>query len=340
MFVRNCWYVITRSEDLSEGLMARTVLNRPVVLYRRRDGLAVALEDRCCHRGLPLSMGRIEGDRVRCGYHGLLFEADGRCVEVPGQSAVPPGAAIETYPVVERYGWVWIWMGDRDRADAALVPDVAWHADPEWRTTDEYWHVEANYELLNDIQLDATHATYVHPSTLGSEAIQDTPPRVRRDGGRLEIHRWILDKPPPPIWAAARAFAGTVDRWILATFEPPSSCHFDIGAADAGTGAPEGDRSRGVSNRTAHMMTPETETTTHYFWAFGRNYNHDDDALSERIHASIRGTFEEDVEVVEAQQRSLSRTDFEQIDVGADAPTIQARRMVAAMREADRSSAP
>lgn len=335
MFVRNCWYAAARSDDLSADLMARTLLNEPVVLYRQGDGVPVALEDRCCHRGLPLSMGRIEGDRVRCGYHGLLFDADGGCIEVPGQSTVPPGAGVRTYPVVDRFGWIWIWMGERGRADEALVPDVSWHADSEWLTTGVYWHVRANYELLNDIQLDATHATFVHPATFGSEAIQDTPPKVERDGGRLEIHRWILDKPVPPIWAAAKDFAGPVDRWILATFEPPSSCHFDIGAADAGTGAPEGDRSQGVSNRTVHLMTPETETTTHYFWAFGRNYRRDDQTLSDKIHGSIRATFEEDVEVVEEQQRSLARAAFRQIDVNADVPTIQARRLVAEMAAAE-----
>ena len=337
MFVRNCWYAVARTTDLSDGLLARTVLNDAVVLYRRTDGAPVALEDRCCHRALPLSLGRIEGDNLRCGYHGLLFDAGGACIAVPGQTAVPPGAEVASYPVVDRFGWIWVWMGDRDKADESRVPDVAWHADDEWLTTDTYWHVRANYELLNDIQLDATHATYVHPATFGSEAIQETPPKVRRDGGRLEIHRWILDKPAPPIWAAAKDFAGPVDRWILASFEPPSSCHFDIGAADAGTGAPEGDRTHGVSNRTVHLMTPETETTTHYFWAFGRNYRLDDEALSEKIHGSIGATFEEDVEVVEAQQRSHARGNGAQIDVNADTPTIQARRLVEEMRRVERA---
>ena len=71
---------------------------------------------------MPLSLGRLEGDTLRCGYHGLRFDARGRCVEIPGQTQIPPDAAIRAYPLVERFNWVWIWMGDPKRADPALIP--------------------------------------------------------------------------------------------------------------------------------------------------------------------------------------------------------------------------
>ncbi|MGE0746297.1 MAG: Rieske 2Fe-2S domain-containing protein [Rhodospirillales bacterium] len=340
MYLRNAWYVATFGDELTDALLARTFLDQPVVLYRTASGTPAALVDRCCHRSLPLSMGKRVGDDVQCGYHGLVFDAAGRCIQVPGQTTVPPGAQVRAFPVVERHGFVWIWPGDPARADAATIPDIAWNADPGWVTVGERWHLKCNYELVTDIQLDATHATYVHPGTLGSNAIQDTPPKVERDGGTVRIERWILDQPPPPIWAQAGGFNGNVDRWILSQFVPPSGCFFDIGAAVAGTGAPQGDRRRGITMRTAHLTTPETATTTHYFWRFGRDYKRDDDALGAQVHASIRRTFEEDVAVVEAQQRALgARRNPARIDVNADKPTIQARRLLAGLIAAEQGAA-
>jgi vanillate O-demethylase monooxygenase subunit len=182
---------------------------------------------------------------------------------------------------------------------------------------------------LIDIQLDATHATYVHVSTLASDAIQETPPEVIRDGDLLHVRRWMLDVAPPPIWVSAGGFTGNVDRWILATYDPPSLCSFDIGAAVAGTGAPEGERSHGITNRTTHFMTPASTGTTHYFWLFARNYGLDDEALSERVHGLIAETFHEDVEIVERQQKSIAAdTAGTQVDVNADRPTVQARRLL------------
>ena len=145
---------------------------------------------------------------------------------------------------------------------------------------------------------------------------------------QLNVHVG-LDVAPPPIWVSAGGFTGNVDRWILATYVPPSLCAFDIGAAVAGTGAPEGERGQGITNRTTHFMTPATASSTHYFWLFARNYGLDDAALSKRVHAAITGTFHEDVEVVEAQQRSIA-TDRggTQFDVNADRPTVQARRLL------------
>ncbi len=328
-YLTNCWYAAAWSEEIGETPFGRTILDRPVVFYRGANGAPVALEDRCCHRGLPLSMGRVMGDDIRCGYHGLKFDAMGACIDVPGQSTIPPDARVQAYPVVERYRMVWIWMGEASRADAAEIPDLFWQDDPAWMTTGEHIEVACDYRLMVDIQLDATHATFVHVSTLASDAIQETPPEVIRDGEALHVRRWMLDVAPPPIWVAAGGFTGNVDRWILATYEPPALCSFDIGAAVAGTGAPDGDRGRGITNRTTHFMTPATATTTHYFWLFARNYGLDDAALSARVHAAITETFHEDVEVVELQQRSITADPAgTEIDVNADRPTVQARRLL------------
>src|SRR2546423_7561339 len=123
MFLRNSWYVAARSAEVARKPLARILLNEPVALYRKEDGTPVALEDRCCHRQLPLSMGKLEGDDLRCGYHGLKFAPSGQCIEIPGQASIPPQARVRAYPLVERYRWLWIWMGAPERADPKLIPN-------------------------------------------------------------------------------------------------------------------------------------------------------------------------------------------------------------------------
>ena len=340
MYLQNSWYVAAWDHELSDVPLARRLFDRPVVLYRRVDGSPVALEDRCCHRNLPLSMGRIIGDNIQCGYHGLTFEPGGQCIEVPGQSTIPPRAVVQSYPVVERHRWIWIWPGDPARADPGLIPDLFWNDGPEWTIAGDYHHVDGDYRLMIDVQLDATHVTYVHPDTLGSNAIQATPPEVQRDGGRVHINRWLIGVEPPPIWAVAGDFTGLVDRWILSTYEPPTGCLFDIGAAIAGTGAPKGDRSQGITNRTSHFVTPETERSCHYFWVFARNYRINDEELSARMKPGIHQTFREDVEVVEAQQRGVvNPAKPGLVDVNADITTIQARRLLDSLIAAEAKAA-
>src|SRR5947208_10186817 len=112
VYLRNSWYVAAWDREVSRRPLARTYLDEPVVLFRKEDGTPVALQDRCCHRYLPLSRGKLEADRLRCGYHGLLFDADGKCVEIPGQANIPPQAKVRAFPTQERVGWIWIWMGD------------------------------------------------------------------------------------------------------------------------------------------------------------------------------------------------------------------------------------
>ena len=168
MFVHNCWYVAGWSDDFADGaLVCRTVLDEPIVLYRKIDSGIVTLEDRCCHRLAPLSRGRIEGDDLRCMYHGLKFSPSGGCVEVPGQSVIPSKAAVRAYPAVELDCWIWLWMGDPALADTTLIPRALKHGDPDWRMQTGELVFEANYQLINDNLLDQSHLSYLHENTLG-----------------------------------------------------------------------------------------------------------------------------------------------------------------------------
>lgn len=328
-FLKNIWYAAAWSADLGTEPMARTILGEPVVLYRRADGTPVALEDRCCHRALPLSMGRIEGDNIVCGYHGLRFAPTGACVEVPGQSAIPPGAAVPSYPIVERWRTLWIWMGEPEAADETTVPELFWLDDPGWVPSPGYIHMNADYRLLVDNLLDLTHVTYIHKHTIAGDPSEGlVPVKTERDGNAVRVGRWMLDTPPPPMFAAAGGFTGNVDRWQLITWRPPSTVVLDIGSADTGTGAPEGDRSRGISMWSTHLITPETETSTHYFWSnsyqvVGKAI---DPATTELSYQQIFQAFHQDWEVFGLQEENWD--DRPVIDTNQDAGAIAARAMM------------
>src|SRR5687768_15237155 len=163
-FPSNAWYAAAWDVDVQARLQPRTIAGRPVVLCRRRDGGCVALEDACWHRLLPLSKGRLDGDRVVCGYHGLVYEPSGRCVHMPSQDALNPKACVRSYPVVERHRFVWIWTGDPALADPARVPDLHWNDDPGWASDGRTIHVRCNYKLVVDNLMDLTHETFVHGS--------------------------------------------------------------------------------------------------------------------------------------------------------------------------------
>src|SRR5262245_36951023 len=148
MWMRNCWQVIAFANEIGGTPLARTVCNEPIVLFRIQSGEAVALADRCPHRLAPLSLGRVVGEQIQCGYHGLCFDTEGHCVRVPGQDSVPRQAKARNYPLVERHSLAWIWLGDEALADPARIPDVHWCDDPGWAVSDGYHHFAANYQLV------------------------------------------------------------------------------------------------------------------------------------------------------------------------------------------------
>ena len=222
MFLRNAWYVASMADDLGQSLVPRTLCEEPVVLFRGSDGTPSALADRCCHRHLPLSMGKLMGDRLQCGYHGLEFDTTGACVAVPGQSTIPPGAAVKAYPVVERDRFVWIWMGDPALADPTTIPDYHWNSDPDWPAVGGSAEVNCHYMLSIDNLLDLTHLPYVHASTLGAEAILENPIKVTRRDDSVTVERWMVDADPGPFWGDAIGRRSGCDRWQITTYKPPS----------------------------------------------------------------------------------------------------------------------
>lgn len=340
-YLRNRWYVAATTAELDAGPVGRTIMDEPVVLFRAQGNRAAALEDACAHRFMPMSQGKVLDGRIQCPYHGLEFDGTGECVRVPGQRRVPPGAKVRSYPVVERWRYAWIWMGDPAQADEATVPDYHWNDDPGWISVGGYFHVRGSYRLLIDNLLDLSHVAYVHASTLGTDRVADFPVKVRRDGGRVHVDRWITSEPAPPMFKLVGNFDGPVDRWQLIQYQEPSHFMIDVGCAVAGTGATEGNRARGITMFSNHTLTPETATSTHYFWHHARNFRLDEPALTERLAKATGTAFGEDVGVIEAQQDRINRArpDKPIIDINADAGVLQARRVLDALIADEQSSA-
>lgn len=330
MFLRNYWYVAAADTEIGRVPFARIILGEPVVLFRTEAGTPVAFEDRCPHRHLPLSMGKLAGDELQCRYHGLRFGVDGGCVRIPGQHHIPQTAKVKTYPVVERYHWIWIWMGDPALADPAAITDFHWLDDPNWGAKSSYLHVDANWQLVVDNLLDLTHLAFVHETTIGNLALAEhAQVKVARAADNVIVTRWIIDQAPPPTFKKVGGFSGNVDRWQIINFAPPSFLRLDVGATPTGTGAPEGKRVGGINMRNLNAITPETETTSHYFWGQAHDFDVKNRETTDKIFDQIQTAFLEDVEIFSAQQRNLNLVpNPPQLDIAADAGTIQARRIL------------
>jgi len=314
-------------------LMRRILLDEPVVLYRKADGKPVALADRCAHRHAPLSMGRVKGDNIECRYHGLAFAPDGRCARIPMQETIPPAACVRSYPVVEKFHWIWIWMGDPARADPALIEDFHWMDDPAWRFKGERLHVAGNYMLVVENLCDLSHLPFLHATSLADTAIppNDIPVKTERRGNSIRVERWILDTPTPPYFRLLAKFKkeDRVDRWMHLEFSPPAMVRLDIGAAKTGTGARDGDRRQGITTRNLNAITPETARTAHYFWAQAQDFGLDDPTIADIDFQLVHDAFQEDLAIIRGQQENIDiAPDAPRLNIATDTGGMQARRIV------------
>ena len=324
------WYVAAWAHELDKGPLGRTILDEPIVFFRTQENTVAALEDSCAHRFMPLSKGRIINGHIECPYHGLVYDKNGNCTRVPGQSKIPPSAQVRKWPVVEKFRWIWVWMGDPQKADPNMIPDFHWNDDQNWVSVGDYFYVKGSWRLFVDNLLDLSHVAFVHRSTLGTDGVTNFPVKVTQGDETVHVDRWIFNEPAPPMFQKVRDFKNQVDRWQMITYRPPSHFVIDVGCADAGTGAMDGDRSNGVTMFSNHSVTPETEKSSHYFWHHARDFRLDDRGLTQTLAQATKTAFYEDVEIIEAQQERINtaRIDKPIIDINADAGVLRARRML------------
>lgn len=324
------WWIAGFSWELGDRPLARTLLDRPMVLFRTGEGVA-ALEDRCCHKELPLSCGALEAGGLRCGYHGLLFDRAGVCIEIPGQARIPERARVASYPLVERDQILWVWIGaSPDAPPPNEPPSYPWHADAGWRFGGASYHYEAPWQLIHDNLLDLSHLGYVHTKTIGGnpQLHMNAPLEVSQDGERVKVVRLMPDSEPPPTYTAAWPFAGRIDRWQEVEFHV-SHLRIWTGAMDAGTGG-LGDPARGGFHmRGLHGVTPETSHSSHYFWTIATRPHPDKQDVTQLVVDQTALTFDEDKVVIEAQWGNMQRFPGRaQVDIHVDAGPNRARRVV------------
>jgi vanillate O-demethylase monooxygenase subunit len=336
-FLKNCWYVAAWSGEIGGKLFARTILEIPMVLYRKADGGVAALLDRCPHRLLPLSLGTLRGDNIECGYHGLTFDCSGSCVRAPGQDRIPPAARVPSFPVAEHLGMVWVWPGDAALADTTRIFDqlpqwgLSRGESPAWGLScGPYTHVRANYQLLTENLVDPVHVTYVHKSTLGTAAMADVPIETTQTGDTLLVTRWTLDSPAAPILQRYGKWAGNVDRWQYYWLYPPSIAVVDFGSHLPGMEHTDAARDAGIRIHSSHFLTPESEGTTHYFWFQLRNFAQTDLQVSSDITEQFVVAFAEDKAILEAIQAAEAAPFITgRVKLALDSGSVRLRRTVA-----------
>lgn len=341
-YLRNTWYVAAWDHEVTGTQpLGRRLLDEPVVLFRDSQGQPHALMDRCPHRFAPLSLGKVVGDSLRCAYHGLEFGGSGMCSRNPhGNGNIPRSAQVRRYPVVERWSVLWIWMGDPALADDSLIPEFR-SMDPETRFVGkDYLLAKAEYQLETDNILDLSHIEFLHPGTLGSDAVKQAEADVQQEGNSVYSRRLTRNEQLMPSLADRYGIPREqlVDRWLDTRWDAPAVMELWVGVAPAGTPDP-----RAVGKRVpfAHLFTPETATTTHYWFAtsYPRKMGEEGRQRALSDVAYLRGPFEtEDLPMLEAQQRAMGDQEFwsmKPILLPSDAAAVRVRRVLKGLIEAE-----
>jgi phenylpropionate dioxygenase-like ring-hydroxylating dioxygenase large terminal subunit len=326
-YLRNIWYLAAWAEELSaERMLARTLLDEPLILFRDAAGQSRALRDRCPHRFAPLSRGKLENGTVRCGYHGLGFGPDGACIHNP-HGPVPKAARVAGYPLLERHAAVWVWMGDISRIDESTIPDLSFiERTPAPARAQGLLQTRANYELMVDNIMDLSHADYLHPDSLGGGINTRTKGKVERGDREIAIKWHATNETLPPLMNAMLPTPGDPADFVNEVYwSAPGVMRQRVLFGPAGQL-----ETRGADSWTAHVMTPETATSTHYFFCHTSDALRRDPSAAPMIKSALLKAFqEEDAPMIEAQQARIGEADFWSLSpslFSVDSGALQVRR--------------
>lgn len=330
--VRNGWYVAAFVHELGRELLSRTILNEPVVMYRKEDGTAVAVGGRCPHRHYPLGASCLKNDTIVCGYHGITFDSDGQCVDIPSQTHTPKSYRIPTYPLVEHGMWAWIWMGDPEKADPSLLPDlkeIGAEGEGIFAMPMYIEHVDGRYQLLNDNLLDLSHIAVLHGTSIGTMDNASVPEELERTTGVLSSKRVMRNAPAPQVYEALGLGVDKIDRTSGMTFFLPG---FHAGLDESTY--PEGHERAGeyiAWARIFHAITPETYKSTHYFFALAGT----DENAVRFMEEYLKPVVGEDKFATEEIEKMLKITgeNPSELLIKADRNAVEARRMLQAMMD-------
>ncbi len=335
MFILDAWYVVAWSSEITRVPARRVVCSIPVVLYRYADGTPVALTDRCAHRGYPLSAGTVEGDAIRCGYHGFTYDGAGACIRIPAQQRIPKGMTVRAYPLAEKDGWTWIWLGEPAKADQSSIPDTHWMSDEAWSTVTHTVSIDCRAELVHDNLLDLTHESFLHTSTVGDEYIVDHAVTVAVEGDVISVDRLMPGVQAPPLYASAMGAAGLFDRFHCTEFHAPGFHVLHSGIT--GEGRP---REEGYLIKVLNGITPVDAGHCLYYYAFSRNFAVDQPGVSEELRQGLATVLDEDKNALELQEIGLQSRPSSERDslIAQDAGIAKARRVMERLLSLEKAS--
>lgn len=337
-YVRNAWYVAAYSYEIHDNLLSRLLFDRSLLIFRGESGAPAVLDNRCPHKGAPLSMGRRVGDAVECPYHGLQFNSAGKCILIPSQPLIPPSAVVRSYPCIEKYGLIWYWPGEVEKAETTLLPEIA--SMQGWAT---FYGPPTIFEtnILNIIDnlVDPAHTTFVHKKTIGGADAAYVPLKTEQKGETITTGRWIENSEPVPVMRQYGKFIGAVDRWQYYHFTSPNLSLVDMGAIPTGSERTEANRNSRYRTLSYALLTPETDASTNYFWFVQRCFARNNDKVSDEMRAAYSATFDEDREMLAEIQRIQDREGSVQaLRLAIDVGTVQLRRLVGRRIEAEEAA--
>ena len=277
--IRNCWYVAGWGSEVDRNMLSRRILGRPIVLYRTAGGMPIALHDRCPHRSMPLSRGTLEGDQIRCGYHGLLFDISGKCTEAPVLGRPLQAMTVPGYRLMERGPLLWIWLGQGE-ADESAIPNTEWLCDARWSHGYGAMTLSTNYVGLHENLLDLTHFTFLHPGSIGTAEYARAPAQVTVEGNVVKTERYVADCAVPDIYASTGLNDARISRRTVSEFKSPGLHAASVELMPLATEAGGRDPFR---VRITHFVTPQDLHRTHYFFTIARDFAQDDASATERM---------------------------------------------------------
>jgi len=302
--IRNAWYVVATSDEVGRVPLGRDVMETSLVIYRSVDGAPVVLANRCCHRSFPLAEGKLEGDCLRCGYHGLLYDPSGRCVEIPMQDRVPPSVRVRAYPVIERQPFIWVWFGDPDAADERALPHPDWLGDPEWDCYIGYLRIAGSYVHLHENLLDLSHLSFLHETTFGTPEYAKAPVEVKVEGADIEVWRRVECHLPdiyavPLQWRGQKVLRSSGSKYVAPGLHINTGILKNLEISQA----PE---TPIPTIKVAQIITPVSKAETHYWFAGCRNFVRDRPDIDEFMRKAQVAAFAEDQFAIEQSSRLLA----------------------------------
>ncbi len=334
------WYVAAYGYEIGQELFSRTICGESILFWRTGAGAVTAMSDRCVHRRFPLSEApsRLVDDQVVCGYHGFTYGADGRCVAVPGQTRVPRTARLKSYPVVEQDSFVWVFIGDPDLAGGVRIPRAPWLDSSGWTTVSGMEPLKARFGLLVDNLLDLSHETYLHGGYIGTPEVAATPTTTEVDdeAGIVYVSRHMDDAECPPFYAKSTGLTGRIMRWQDIEYTPP--CLYKLHSRIAPLGVlprPDGTDPEAFHVEVVYAITPETEHSTHDFWAVARDFALDDQGVSDFLAEQNRTVVLQDVAALDVLEQVIAGepAGYQELSINIDTGGLAARRMLARLLE-------